>query len=65
MRKYPRFLVILSYLFSVVVIKNNFDMSKIIAMVSSFEVMAPHLLYALTLGVTIIVVAVPEDCYTV
>jgi len=54
------FLVILSYLFSVVVIKNNFDMSKIIPMITSFKTMAPHLLYALTLGVTIIVVAVPE-----
>ena len=54
------FLVIVSYLFSVVVIKNNFELDKIISMVSSFKVMAPHLLYALTLGVTIIVVAVPE-----
>lgn len=54
------FLVILSYLFSVIFIKNNFDMSKIIAMITNFKVMAPHLLYALTLGVTIIVVAVPE-----
>ncbi len=54
------FLVIFSYLFNVVVIENNFDMDKIIPMVTSFKVMAPHLLYALTLGVTIIVVAVPE-----
>jgi calcium-translocating P-type ATPase len=54
------FLVILSYLFSVIFIKNNFDMTKVIEMVSSFKIMAPHLLYALTLGVTIIVVAVPE-----
>ncbi len=54
------FLVILSYLFSVIFINNNFDMDKIIPMISSFKVMGPHLLYALTLGVTIIVVAVPE-----
>lgn len=54
------FLVIFSYLFNVVFIKNNFDMDKVMEMISSFRVMAPHLLYALTLGVTIIVVAVPE-----
>ncbi len=54
------FLVIISYLFNVIVISNNFDMSKIIEMVSDFRGMIPHLLYALTLGVTIIVVAVPE-----
>ena len=38
-------------------------MDKIIETVSSFRTMAQHLLYALTLGVTIIVVEVPEDCY--
>jgi len=54
------FLVILSYLFSVVFINNNFEWDKILEMITSFKVMAPHLLYALTLGVTIIVVAVPE-----
>lgn len=54
------FLVIISYLFSVIFINNNFEMNKIITMVTDFKVMAPHLLYALTLGVTIIVVAVPE-----
>lgn len=53
-------LVMLSSLFSVVFIKNNFDMEKIIPMITSFKTMAPHLLYALTLGVTIIVVTVPE-----
>lgn len=54
------FLVIVSYLFNVVVINNDFQVDKIISMVSNFKEMAPHLLYALTLGVTIIVVAVPE-----
>lgn len=54
------FLVMISYLFNVIFINNNFEMDKIIDTVSSFRVMAPHLLYALTLGVTIIVVAVPE-----
>ena len=54
------FLVMISSLFSVVFIKNNFDMEKIIPMITSFKTMMPHLLYALTLGVTIIVVTVPE-----
>lgn len=54
------FLVIISYLFNAIFISNNFEVDKIINMVSSFKTMAPHLLYALTLGVTIIVVAVPE-----
>lgn len=54
------FLVMISYLFNAIIISNNFEMDKIIETVSSFRTMAPHLLYALTLGVTIIVVAVPE-----
>lgn len=54
------FLVIISYLFSVIVIKNNFDINKISNMVTDFSSLAPHILYSLTLGVTIIVVAVPE-----
>jgi len=54
------FLVMISYLFNAVVISNDFEIDKIIDTVSNFKIMAPHLLYALTLGVTIIVVAVPE-----
>ncbi len=54
------FLVMISYLFNAIIISNNFEMDKIIETVSSFRTMSPHLLYALTLGVTIIVVAVPE-----
>ncbi len=50
----------LSYLFSSIVIENNFDSSLIKATLCSFPVMFEHLLYALTLSVTIIVVAVPE-----
>ena len=53
-------LVSVSYLFSVVVIDQQFQLSKIIAFVTDFPVMAGHILYALTLSVTIIVVAVPE-----
>ncbi len=53
-------LVSLSYLFSVIVIENGFQMKQIIDTVTNFPVMFGHLLYALTLSVTIIVVAVPE-----
>lgn len=54
------FLVILSYLFNVIVVKNNFDINRIKTMLMSFNALVPHLLYSLTLGITIIVVAVPE-----
>ena len=50
----------LSYLFSVVVIDNNFDIESILATITNFPIMFNHLLYAFTLSVTIIVVAVPE-----
>lgn len=53
-------LVSLSYLFSVVVIENNFEITKILATLSNGHLMFGHILYALTLSVTIIVVAVPE-----
>ena len=53
-------LVSLSYLFSVIVINNNFDLNKIINTVTNFKIMFEYIIYALTLSVTIIVVAVPE-----
>ena len=53
-------LVTFSYLFSVIVIDNHFSMTEIIDTLTNFKVMANHLIYALTLSVTIIVVAVPE-----
>lgn len=53
-------LVSISYLFSVVVIENNFGINKIIDTVTNFHVIFQHLIYALTLSVTIIVVSVPE-----
>ena len=53
-------LVSISYLFSVIVIKNNFDWILIKETVTNFPIMFGHILYALTLSVTIIVVAVPE-----
>ncbi len=53
-------LVTISYLFSVLVIDNNFDINLIRETITNFPLMAGHLLHALTLSVTIIVVAVPE-----
>lgn len=53
-------LVALGYLFSVVFIENNFDIEKIVATISNGRVMFGHILYALTLSVTLIVVSVPE-----
>ena len=54
------FFVFFSYLFSVIVINNNFDINLIKDTVTNFRLMSSHVLYALTLCVTIIVVAVPE-----
>ena len=53
-------LVVVSYLFSTIVIENQFDTVKIMAMLHNFPVISGHILYALTLAVTIIVVSVPE-----
>ena len=53
-------LVAVSYLFSVIFINNNFDIELIKATISNTPLMFSHILYALTLCVTIIVVAVPE-----
>ena len=53
-------LVSLSYLFNVIVISNGFNLNNIIYTITDFRLMFGHLLYALTLSVTVIVVAVPE-----
>ncbi len=54
------FLVFFSYLFKVIVVNNNFDLELIKEMVTNFPIITGHILYALTLCVTIIIVAVPE-----
>lgn len=54
------FLVAVSYLFDVILIKNGFDSSSIKYMFSNHHLMVGHLLHAITLAVTVIVVAVPE-----
>lgn len=53
-------LVALAYLFSVIVIQNNFNIELILKMVTNFRLLSSHILYAMTISVTIIVVAVPE-----
>ncbi len=53
-------LVVISYLFSVLFIANGFESTKIISTLTNGSVMFDHLLYALTLSVTIVIVAVPE-----
>lgn len=53
-------LAVLSYLFSVIVIENGFVLSEIIKTITNFRLMVDHLIYALTLAVTIIIVSVPE-----
>ena len=53
-------LVSFSYLFSVIVIENNYDINHIKEIITNFPLIIGHILHALTLSVTIIVVAVPE-----
>lgn len=54
------FLASASYLFSVIVVDNNFVLADIISTVTNFNIMMEHIIYALTLSVTIIIVSVPE-----
>lgn len=54
------FLVCFSYLFSVIIIANHFNLELILNTITDFRIMMDHIIYALTLSVTIIVVAVPE-----
>ncbi len=54
------FVVSLSYLFNKVVMENNFDLDLIMTTITTPKIILNHLIYALTLAVTIIIVAVPE-----
>lgn len=54
------FLVMISYLFSVIFISNSFDHQAILATITTPRIIFGHIIYALTLGVTIIIVSVPE-----
>lgn len=59
------FLASISYLVNVILIQNNFDIVRISNFINNSHIIMPHIFYALTLAVTIIVVAVPEDCMQV
>ncbi len=50
------FFVLISYMFNAVVISNNFNIEEILA----FKDFFPHFIYALTLSVAVVVMAVPE-----
>ena len=54
------FLVSFSYLFCQIFVENGFNLTAIIDTITNFPELFGHILYALTLSVTIIVVAVPE-----
>lgn len=54
------FFVSFAYLFSVIIMSNNFEIEGIVQTISNLPVLMGHILYVLTLSVTIIVVAVPE-----
>lgn len=53
-------LVMISYLFSVIFISNSFNPDLIIKTLTTPKIIFGHIIYALTLGVTIIIVSVPE-----
>ena len=54
------FLVVIAFLFSKIVMENNYDLQLIKETITNFPLIMNYLIYALTLSVTIIVVAVPE-----
>lgn len=53
-------LVAFSYLFNVIIIHNNFNYANIINTITNFRALSGHILHALTLCVTVIIVSVPE-----
>lgn len=53
-------LAFLSYLFSVIVVANKFDVNVIFKIITTPKIIFGHVVYALTIAVTIIIVSVPE-----
>ena len=53
-------LVVISFLFSKIVINNNYDINLILNTLTNPKIMIDYLIYSLTLCVTVIIVAVPE-----
>lgn len=56
-------LVSISYLFSVIVIENSFNINLIIKTITNFPLLFGYILHALTLSVTILVVSVPDGLF--
>ena len=54
------FVVSFSYLFNKIVITNNYNLDLIMTTITTPKIILNNLIYALTLAVTIIIVAVPE-----
>lgn len=54
------FFVSVSYLFSKIILLNNFNINLIMKTITNIPLITSYILYAFTLSVTIIVVAVPE-----
>ncbi len=54
------FIVTISFLFNKIVIANNFNINLILTTITTPRIILNYLIYALTLAVTIIIVAVPE-----
>ncbi len=54
------FLGAISYLFYNIVIANGFNINLIFNTITNFQLMSNYIIYAITIGVTIIIVAVPE-----
>ena len=52
--------VVISYLFSVIVIDNNYDLNLILETLTNYPLMINYFIYSLTLCVTVIIMAVPE-----
>ena len=57
------FIVSISFLINKIVIENNFDISLIKNTIMNTHLMMNYLIYALTLSVTIIIVAVPDGLH--
>ena len=53
-------LVFISYLFSILFVENHFDFNIIWNIITTPKIIFGHIIYALTLAVTIIIVSVPE-----
>lgn len=49
-----------SYLFSKIIVDNSFVLENIITTITNIPILMEHIIYALTLSVTIIIVSVPE-----